>query len=538
MAGGSVAEAKAAAAALLLRGLRELRAGGCFCDAALRSAAGPGATGAAEGLSAHQAVLAAVSRPLRELFCGSERREEPLLAVPPRAREVHLQGLACPSETLAAALDFIYGGATLGSTSTQDLKRLGAALAVPGLCESLPSATGRLTRQLAEELVAGLSELRAQGLLCDVILVGGGRAFAAHRAVLSAASAPLKRYLLDYPCAVAANGGEGWTAASLELDVPGIEHAEALGLVLGHIYADDVEAGAPAPSGAVAQEVLQLALWLELPHLRVVASRWLAVRPGTPQCALGPASLELPRALETAAANRQELELQRIMATQSWRFASPGAVPSTPASGAAAPELLKKQDARLLERLREAFAERPVWLLQPLLKRLPGLGEDAAVGLLPFLAYHWSDGPWQHAYARLGWDPRRQPGEARALQVLAFRDPFFRSAAPDKGGKDHGPTDCNFKLPPSQRLQHYQLIDIKDNFIASMLLSSELLRVCSRATGWLPADVLSAARDALAMRSQRLREKLALAAQQRLGRRDRRSLGPVAKRLRVCAAGG
>mmetsp|Transcript_169716 Transcript_169716/g.538990 ORF Transcript_169716/g.538990 Transcript_169716/m.538990 type:complete len:226 (+) Transcript_169716:1254-1931(+) len=167
---------------------------------------------------------------------------------------------------------------------------------------------------------------------------------------------------------------------------------------------------------------------------------------------------------------------------------------------------LSKQDKKLLGKLREAFEERPVWLEQALSKRVPSWAEEGALyRLLPFLAYQWTDGPWQKGYTRLGWDPREDSEEAAVLQVLQFRDPHFKKGMKD----DEEPEDCSFRRPPSQKIQYYQLTDIQDDYITSLVDMAETLEECDKKSGWLPQFVLDVAKDRLAVKSQMLREKIA-----------------------------
>jgi len=143
--------------------------------------------------------------------------------------------------------------------------------------------------------------------------------------------------------------------------------------------------------------------------------------------------------------------------------------------------------------------------------------------LLPLVAYQWSDGPWQTAYARHGWDPRDNAEEAKNLQVVEFHDPHFRrnhgsgtvSSSPKKKNKSVGngstPTiDCHFRRPPSQSKMRYQLVDIRDDYITLLVDSSEVSGLCNRQTGWLDRVVCEGIRTRMTVRSQQIREKLAI----------------------------
>jgi len=55
----------------------------------------------------------------------------------------------------------------------------------------------------------------------------------------------------------------------------------------------------------------------------------------------------------------------------------------------------------------------------------------------------------------------------------------------------------------------YQLVDIKDEYVALLVDTAEVSEVCNRQTGWLDRVVYEGIRNRLVIRSQQMREKLA-----------------------------
>lgn len=71
--------------------------------------------------------------------------------------------------------------------------------------------------------------------------------------------------------------------------------------------------------------------------------------------------------------------------------------------------------------LRELFARQPIWLKRGILLHIPRRFHPFIKRALPGVAYGFGvSGPWQHAWARYGYDPRREPS-ALPYQVVAFR---------------------------------------------------------------------------------------------------------------------
>jgi len=553
----------------LVQGLRELRSQGFFCDVALTAPmasslgdASSDGDGGPPPLVAHQVVLAAVSKPLRDLLVneakaavgcidgGGSANGSGDLASRPVRTELRLGGLACAAAALPAALAGLYGERCEGEGCEEDLAKLAEAWGVP----AFPSAGLSVQR-----ICAGLREMRSQDLLCDMFVVAGGQRFKAHQAVLAAASAPLRQSIEDKLRALfahqAADDQESVELSEqpLELDLEGISRPEAVSLALDYIYgAVPIVSLASVQRQDIAADVQQIAAIFQLPALSAlvrpvripeVASSVVlpevqpeakatskakskaaakatgkksappqAKAPASPVVAIGKRpSFEGISEVEDEAQDEDQAnastELEKaFLAIQHCSFASTGEVPSD--ASISGLDSLSNQDRKLLGRLSEAFEERPVWLEQALCKRMPSLADEATMlRFLPYVAYQWSDGPWQTGYTRLGWDPRVDAEEAKVLQVLPFRDPHFKSS---KGGKkDAEPEDCSFRRPPSQKVQLYQFTDIQDDYIASLVDTAETLEKCDKRSGWLPQFVMDVVKERLAVKSQMLREKIA-----------------------------
>lgn len=540
-------EAKSGAEALLSR-LRELRARGRLCDVLLTA----GGDGQAGRQVAHQAVLAAVSKVFRGYLieagaaeAGADEAAKLGLSPPPKPQELRIEGLADPGRAFDAAVRFVYGPLPgEPPAALADFPKLAAAWGLP--------ASG----VLAEDVLAGLRELRARGTLCDIVLAVGGRRFVAHQAVLAAASEPLRRYIMDKLRELVEEASASSRLFSageqppsvvdsraVVLSLEGVAQGDALRIVLDFIYGKLRPGAVPLlASAAVLQDVRQLAVSLELPLLQAAAARWSVKAPaaplpsswpGQPPQAAKPAPSDAAppedaggdeeaedeeeeeeeegEAAEADGGETDEAgqliddkttELERALyALRHMRFDSEDAVPS---SSTLTEEPRMGRDVRMLERLREAFRERAVWLETALLRRLPASADETTLTrLLPFVAYQWIDGPWQKGYTRLGWDPRECPEEAAPLQVLQFRDPHWQA------GDEQKPVDHTFRRPPSQKTQCYQLTDLMDDFVTSLIGSCDLQDECCKKSGWLAPFIFDALRDRLSLRSQMLRERLA-----------------------------
>jgi len=202
------------------------------------------------------------------------------------------------------------------------------------------------------------------------------------------------------------------------------------------------------------------------------------------------------------------------------RFQDVRPVPLAPPEGARAQ--VRAEEAGILERVRQLFEERPVWLRGPLedqLKRyrfVPNVTTMQEV--LRVVAYLWSDGPWRSAYVRLGFDPRsiENAEEAQKLQVIDFRDRFFRqqhayfeavqAARSGKSGEKAGATvDYHFRTAPANRSQLYQFTDIEDDIVQEILRDATPAERADEKSGWFAPSGLSAIRERMAVKAEIMR---------------------------------
>lgn len=170
----------------------------------------------------------------------------------------------------------------------------------------------------------------------------------------------------------------------------------------------------------------------------------------------------------------------------------------------------------MLQKLVALFWERPVYL-EAALRQCPALG--AAVSrerlnrLLPFVAYQWKDGPWQGVFARLGWDPRQEREEATILQVIDFRDQYFKGEGKAEAQEhSEGTEDAFFKKPPILRSQLYHLEDIEDETVQSLIPAGieggkEEFTECDRKHGFISEIYLYMIHERLQFKAGEMREK-------------------------------
>eukprot|EP00930_Biecheleria_cincta_P028518 TRINITY_DN19909_c0_g1_i1.p1 TRINITY_DN19909_c0_g1~~TRINITY_DN19909_c0_g1_i1.p1 ORF type:complete len:487 (+),score=86.78 TRINITY_DN19909_c0_g1_i1:206-1666(+) len=208
----------------------------------------------------------------------------------------------------------------------------------------------------------------------------------------------------------------------------------------------------------------------------------------------------------------QEAKLKRAWIQVSQvKFADQGPVPSTPPDGAE--EQLREDEKPVVEALRLLFSERSIWLRGPLEERLHEQRLTPNVTTMQksllCVSYLCSDGPWRQAYARLGFDPRLQPEEARWLQVIDFRDRFLKQRRAYferiQGTLDALPVpalDCHFRTPPVNRSQLYQLVDIEDEVIQQVLSSCGCIETVSEKFGWMPQTSLEAVRERMSVKAE------------------------------------
>ena len=126
------------------------------------------------------------------------------------------------------------------------------------------------------------------------------------------------------------------------------------------------------------------------------------------------------------------------------------------------------------------------------------------VTALKQVAYLFNDGPWRNTYVRYGYDPRVD-ANSRNFQVIDFRDPFLRGSTAPPANSRGGSIDCHFRVPPVNRSQLYQLCDIEDAGIQSLLSSTSPTEACSYSNGWLEPEISESIRNQLKVKSEAMR---------------------------------
>ena len=210
-------------------------------------------------------------------------------------------------------------------------------------------------------------------------------------------------------------------------------------------------------------------------------------------------------ALEAKLAEQEENEDSGSVAFL--RFRDTGPVPSCPTQLVLATQDSASVDQDLVAKVRTLFEARPVWQRANLEEAL-GQGPLPAwrlAGALRLVAYLFLDGPWRKSYVRFGYDPRTDP-ESKKLQMIDFRDPFFKSGEGQRGSVAQGPVDVRFRRAPTNRSQLYQLCDIEDPGIQAVLSGG--VRAASQPdahTGWLTASEMESIRNQMKIKSESLR---------------------------------
>lgn len=193
--------------------------------------------------------------------------------------------------------------------------------------------------------------------------------------------------------------------------------------------------------------------------------------------------------------------------------------PAEPPEGAS--DQVREEEWPLVEKVREFFQTRPMWLRGPLEEQLRLLGFIPNVTVmqkaLQVVAYLWSDGPWRSAYARLGFDPRDPANavEAGWSMVIDFRDRFFRrqdsyykavqALRTGEGQKPELNCDYHFRTAPKHRSQLYQLTDIDDEGIQKFIREAKLLPKALEKSGWFSPSQMTSIRERMAVKAEVLR---------------------------------
>lgn len=160
--------------------------------------------------------------------------------------------------------------------------------------------------------------------------------------------------------------------------------------------------------------------------------------------------------------------------------------------------------ATCVEKLREIFQQRPCYLKSVLLC-ITNFSASLLKEALPYVAYYFTTGPWRSCWVRFGYDPRLNP-EAKYYQMIDYRLRY--SAEPEQKVKakprssyhrrkwrsdlseNESDEYKNYKFEkemfkfnpnklPTSRNVFYQLCDIEDEDVQSLIRSDENKVSCS-----------------------------------------------------------
>ena len=190
------------------------------------------------------------------------------------------------------------------------------------------------------------------------------------------------------------------------------------------------------------------------------------------------------------------------------RFKDECEAPSNP-TPVALSQMATDQDSELLAKVKALFAARPVWQRNSLEEAL-SLGSIPAWRLAEVLrqvSYLFLDGPWRKCYVRFGFDPRKE-SSARVLQMIDFRDPFFKTeqgARSQTSGPGDRSLDIHFRSAPSNRSQLYQLCDIEDPAIQAVVNAQGSKSEPDPHTGWLTETEIDSIRNQMKIKSESMR---------------------------------
>ncbi|KAI0123059.1 putative RNA polymerase III transcription factor subunit [Xylariales sp. AK1849] len=147
----------------------------------------------------------------------------------------------------------------------------------------------------------------------------------------------------------------------------------------------------------------------------------------------------------------------------------------------------------LLDRMKAAMEERPIWTRRALVNRISPYYSDNSLKIgVQLVGYQFNGGPWRDAVIRYGVDPRPDPAY-RVYQTLAFklhefppdstvRDGVIRRMGKEEGRYSHlwnGESYCTDG-------KFWQLCDITDPRLRKMIDEAPLRQECDiKADGWL-----------------------------------------------------
>ncbi|KAK9453605.1 RNA polymerase III transcription factor IIIC subunit-domain-containing protein [Dipodascopsis uninucleata] len=175
--------------------------------------------------------------------------------------------------------------------------------------------------------------------------------------------------------------------------------------------------------------------------------------------------------------------------------------------------------------LEQKFNERPIWTRRALEEgALPEkwrhLWSSHVKYALPYVAFTWKSGPWRATYTKYGIDPRKVP-ELRIYQTEYFRispkeeeilesntSRLAKSDVKTEGGEDiNKSSDFPSYIFDGTHLpiaRSFQLCDITDPVIVSLLEQSELRDTVDEKDGWYKASTMSKVRRIMRLKLKAL----------------------------------
>lgn len=148
--------------------------------------------------------------------------------------------------------------------------------------------------------------------------------------------------------------------------------------------------------------------------------------------------------------------------------------------------------SKLYQALADFFTKRPIWIRNVLVNQLSAIGQpyrtNELKSCLQYLAYHYKDGPWKHAYVRFGYDPRNDRSSV-AFQVITLKFKYKFAEDYEQEVPEEEMYDPTFtRLEQGKAIRSYQLCDILEPRIKDIVLNLNLASTateCDKQVGWL-----------------------------------------------------
>ncbi|KAJ3993157.1 RNA polymerase III transcription factor IIIC subunit-domain-containing protein [Lentinula boryana] len=211
-------------------------------------------------------------------------------------------------------------------------------------------------------------------------------------------------------------------------------------------------------------------------------------------------------------------EKKRLINRMRWKGYGPATIAFSDANAPDKPpanvEAVRDQvDQKILKKLDELFAQRPIWTRASLFNQVSAtIAKEIhnSKVILPLVCFVFHDGPWRDTLVRLGYDPRKGP-EGRLYQRLYFRNanhPINRpSVATRRQERATAAAAANLSTDPDKeevKTSHvfdginltketaaFQLCDITDPMLKEMIEDPDDVReACDERDGWYSTHAL------------------------------------------------